>query len=234
MAKGFVGLLLVVLISCCVLSSLSNAKRRSKPEQCPRLRHRTNCTEDDDMEITECCLEKYKLGFDNLPSSYNISVQDPPSCALDAALAKCLEDSKCFRKPLTRNLRLLMFNQLIFTKRTGLCSRTKFEDLLREAKKRSGANFLKRLMAIEEMNGFDLEDCAKIVYGKCGRQFSRKLKNNPGYDVMKLCKVFQEEGTCTSIEADKYDCKNSRLLNRFKENSIEAATAVLNGICTQP
>ena len=83
MAKRSEGLLLVVLITCCVLMSLSNAKRRPKSDRCLKLRHGKNCTDQDDKNITECCLKKYKLGFDVLPSSFNPSVEDPPSCALD-------------------------------------------------------------------------------------------------------------------------------------------------------
>ncbi|RMX50872.1 hypothetical protein pdam_00017241 [Pocillopora damicornis] len=234
MAKRSEGLLLVVLITCCVLMSLSNAKRRPKSDRCLKIRHGKNCTDQDDKNITECCLKKYKLGFDVLPSSFNPSVEDPPSCALDVGLAQCLQDSKCFRKPLTRNLRLLMFNQLIFTNRTGLCTRKNFKELLEEAKTKSGAEFLQKLQAIEEMNGFDREICAKEVYGRCGSQFSKKLKTNPGYDVLKLCRVFAEEGSCTTTEAENFNCKESRLLKRFKENSREAASVVLKEICPSP
>ena len=83
-------------------------------------------------------------------------------------------------------------------------------------------------------DGFDREICAKKVYGKCGSQFSQKLKTNPGYDVLKLCRVFAEERSCTTTEAENYNCKESRLLKRFKENSRKAAWVVLKEICPSP
>ena len=76
MAKRSVELLFV-LVSCCVYLSMSFADT-----SCPKVAEGTApCSDDEDKKIMDCCLESYKLGFDNL-AEY-VPGKDPPSCAVD-------------------------------------------------------------------------------------------------------------------------------------------------------
>ena len=56
-------------------------------------------------------------------------------CILFQGLAKCLSKSRCFGKRLTNGLRLLILNQLVFTKRVNICKQNNFKGLLKKAKK---------------------------------------------------------------------------------------------------
>jgi len=49
-------------------------------------------------------------------------------------LAECLNQSGCFGKPNTNALRRLIFNQLVFTEKVGLCQNNDYQGLLNEAK----------------------------------------------------------------------------------------------------
>ena len=69
--------LLFVLVSFCVYLSMSLADT-----SCPIVADSTEpCSDDEDKRIMECCLENYKLGFDNLPDY--VPGKHPPSCAVD-------------------------------------------------------------------------------------------------------------------------------------------------------
>lgn len=217
--------LLLVLVACCVFSSMSNAT----PTSCPKVGGAV-CSDAEDETIMECCLKRYKLGFDTLPDY--IPGQDPPSCKVDEGLAKCLSESKCFGKPLTGNLRLLILNQLVFTNRVGLCVDTIFTGFLEEAKKNSRPEslFRKALKNIKDMDRLPPDSCATVVYGICGLEFKNKLQEQPGYDADKLCEVFDSEKDCIIEKAASFHC-DSKILTRFKANSNSTAAVVLNAIC---
>ena len=77
------------------------------------------------------------------------------------------------------------------------------------------------------------DSCATLVYGACGRDFTIELRKRPGYNPAELCTVFINEGACIYHQAPKYQCDQSRILRRFKENSDAAAGVVLGVICPQ-
>lgn len=70
--------LLFVFVSCCVYLSMSIEVKRSRLNS---IAGKITCTSREDKDIMKECLEKYKLGFDNL-GPYILG-QDPPSCAVD-------------------------------------------------------------------------------------------------------------------------------------------------------
>ena len=77
---------LLVLVSCCVCLSMSIEVKRSRSKLIAG--ETTFCTTNEDKAIMEDCLEKYKLGFDNLEpyipgSDPGDPPADPPSCAVD-------------------------------------------------------------------------------------------------------------------------------------------------------
>ena len=77
---------LLVLLSCCVCLSMSIEVKRSRSNLIAG--ETTFCTTNEDKAIMEDCLEKYKLGFDNLEpyipgSDPGDPPVDPPSCAVD-------------------------------------------------------------------------------------------------------------------------------------------------------
>ncbi|XP_078365883.1 uncharacterized protein LOC144650096 [Oculina patagonica] len=217
--------LLFVLVSCCVYLSISVADT-----SCPKVAEGTApCSDDEDKKIMECCLKNYKLGFDNLPP--HVPGQEPPSCAVDLGLAQCLSQSRCFGKPLTNGLRLLILNQLVFTKRVRICNQNYFQGLLTEAKLKSDPGFLDDLKKVMEMDNMPQDPCATYVYAICGREFKEELEKHPGYNPAELCAVFVSEGGCIKDTAQDYNCTESAILNRFKLNSDLAAGVVLSAIC---
>ena len=79
MAKRF-AVLLIVFASCCVYLSKSIEVKRSRLNSIAG--EIKSChTSREDKDIMEDCLERYKLGFDNLGPF--IPGEDPPSCAVD-------------------------------------------------------------------------------------------------------------------------------------------------------
>ncbi|KAJ7383998.1 hypothetical protein OS493_024691 [Desmophyllum pertusum] len=214
--------LLFVLVSLCVYCWMSFADTSCQGTG-------KDCKDGDDRRIMECCLARYKLGFDNLGARE--PNHDPPSCGVDLGLAECLSRSNCFGKTLTNGLRRLIFNQLVFTKRVGLCKNNNYEGLLKQAEKKSaGSDFLKELDKIKEMGTMPQDYCAYAVYGICGLKFTKELKKHPGYNPVELCKVFVDEGGCINKTATDISC-DSNILKRFKRNSEGAAKIILPVIC---
>lgn len=224
--------LLFVFVSCCVYLSMSIEVKRSRLNS---IAGKITCTSREDEDIMKECLEKYKLGFDNL-GPY-IPGQDPPSCAVDLGLAQCLNQSGCFGKLYTNALRRLIFNQLEFTERVKLCKQNDFQGLLNEAKaknEKSDPNFGGHLKKITDMRDLTPDLCATFVYGECGRNFTIELRKHPGFNPAALCEVFRQESDCIDNAAKKYYCTDSEILKRFKENSNAAAQVVLDAICSPP
>lgn len=225
--------LLLVLVSCCVCLSMSIEVKRSRSNLIAG--ETTSCTTNEkDKDIMEDCLKKYKLGFDNLEPY--IPGSDPPSCAVDLGLAQCLSRSRCFGKIHTNALRLLIFNQLVFTARVRLCVHNDFQELLNEAKTENenlDQSFGRDLKKITEMNNMEPDSCATLVYGACGKNFTTELRKDSGYNATKLCNVFDQEGDCIYSAAKTNSCY-SDILKRFKENSDAAARVVLCAICPCP
>jgi len=196
----------------------------------------TFCSKDDDREIMRCCLEKYKQGFDTLEKQ-QVDGKQPPSCRVDLDLARCLSQSQCFAR-VTNALRLLILNQLVFTKRVGICYRNEFNKLLEDAKN----GFLlpedvDSLTKVQEMMNMTADSCARQVYATCGGRFKHKLQKYPGFHPAQLCKVFIEEGNCikeTAVKPPPLYCAGSGILNRFKENSNKTAPSVLGALCLLP
>ena len=79
------------------------------------------------------------------------------------------------------------------------------------------------------------EKCAQDVYLECGREFREVLQSYPdGFRPSELCFVFVHEGNCNTREAQKRNCTESAVLNRFKLNSFKAAGVVLPALCSLP
>ena len=76
MGKPFYNLLLAfVVYNVCLAMSLAH-------NSCPDVGR--SCNDLEDKKIMLCCLENYKLGFNNLPTVPTPGTgEDPPSCQLD-------------------------------------------------------------------------------------------------------------------------------------------------------
>ena len=72
----------LVFVSCCVYLSMSIEVKRSRLIS---IAGKTTCTSRGDKDIMKECLERYKLGFDNLGRNTTTDQpgHDPPSCAVD-------------------------------------------------------------------------------------------------------------------------------------------------------
>lgn len=76
------------------------------------------------------------------------------------------------------------------------------------------------------------DDCAFMVYVVCGSRFKDKLVNKEKIDPATLCKVFLEEGDCIKEQKGHYCAESaSPILDRFQQNSKEAAKVVLPALC---
>lgn len=218
MGKSFQRLLLMVICLFCLPLLLG--------KQCFKA--------EDGRVIMIHCLRNYTLGFNNLGKFE--PGQEPPSCEVDLGLAQCLSESRCFSS-FTNNLRILILNQLVFTKRSGICKKNVFEDLLKKAedgfdlKWPAHAEALKKVL---EMRNMQPEICATLVYATCGRRFKERLQNFTRFDPNQLCRVFKDEGQCIANRAEGLNCTNSALLERFKTNSEDAAESVLASLCPPP
>ncbi|XP_073253568.1 uncharacterized protein [Porites lutea] len=224
---GLVLALVTIFISLPLLLAKPNNKNKG---DCPKPRGK-DCTTEEDREIMRCCLEKYKKGFDDLRGQGSpLPGQDPPTCQTDLDLAECLSKSKCYAG-VNNALRLLILNQLVFTKRVRICQQKNFSRLLEEAEK----EHLTGLSNIKEMESLSYDQCAEAVYLKCGREFREVLQSYPdGFRPSELCSVYLREGNCNTREARKENCTESAVLKRFKDNSFKAARVVLPALCSLP
>lgn len=76
------------------------------------------------------------------------------------------------------------------------------------------------------------DDCAFMVYVVCGSRFKDKLVNKEKIDPATLCNVFIEEGDCIKEQKGHYCAESaSPILDRFQQNSKEAAKVVLPALC---
>ena len=79
------------------------------------------------------------------------------------------------------------------------------------------------------------DQCAKVVYVKCGGEFREKLQNTTdGFRPRELCSVYLNEGNCNTRVAQEKNCTESEVLKRFKDNSFKAARVVLPALCSLP
>lgn len=229
MEKRSLGLA-VALVTIFISLPLLLAKPSNKNKgDCPKPKGK-DCTKEEDREIMRCCLEKYKKGFDDLKGQAPLPGQDPPTCQTDLDLAECLSKSKCYAE-VNNALRLLIFNQLVFTKRVRICQQKKFSRLLEESEKEN----LTGLSDIKKMESLRDDDCAHNVYLKCGREFREVLQSYPdGFRPSELCSVYLGEGNCNTRVAQEKNCTESAVLKRFKDNSFKAARVVLPALCSLP
>ncbi|XP_029209799.1 uncharacterized protein [Acropora muricata] len=179
-----------------------------------------------DREVMKTCLDNYTQGFLDLKNSQTNGSGQPPSCDVDLGLAKCLSSSQCFGN-LTNGLRILIFNQLVFTKRVKICPGNEFATLFKDAN-----NALPELNKVKDMERIASDDCAFMVYVVCGSRFKDKLMNKEKIDPATLCNVFIEEGDCIKEQKGHYCAESaSPILDRFQQNSKEAAKVVLPALC---
>ena len=76
--------------------------------------------------------------------------------------------------------------------------------------------------------------CATWVYGKCGKDFKERLQKMSGFNRIELCKVFVAEGSCIIDAKPDFNCTESQVLNRFKQNSDYTGYTVLQFLCPRP